>query len=128
MDLVGVDMETGKSLSFKMVSLLLAVAIVSGLTYARWASALTLEERCQTYKEKAGTNLQKLNLNKATEEELQALPGVGIKTARAIVDHRKAISGYKSLKQLKRVRGVGDKLYECLKDIVFVKSPPPSAP
>ncbi len=121
-------METGKSLSFKMVSLLLAAAIVSCLTYARWASALTLEKRCQTYKEKAGPNLQKLDLNKATEEELQALPGVGIKIAHAIVDHRKAIRGYKSLKQLKRVRGIGDKLYECLKDLVFVKSPPPSAP
>lgn len=128
MDFAGVDVEMGKSLSFKMVSLLLAVAIVSGLTYARWASALTLEKRCQTYKEKAGPNLQKLDLNKATEEDLQALPGVGIKTARAIVDHQKAISGYKSLKQLKRVRGVGDKLYKCLKDLVFIKSPPPSAP
>jgi comEA protein len=121
-------MATGKNLSFKTVSLLLAVVIVSGLTYARWTGALTLEERCQAYKEKAGPNLKKLDLNKATEEELKVLPGVGIKTARAIVDHRKAIGGYKSLEQLKRVRGVGDKLYECLKDLVFVKNPPTFAP
>lgn len=121
-------MATGKNLSFKTVSLVLAVAVVTGLTYASWTSALTIEERCQAYKEKAGPNLKKLDLNQATEEELKALPGVGIKTARAIVDHRKAIGGYKSLEQLRRVRGVGDKLYKCLIDLVFVKSPPPSAP
>jgi competence protein ComEA len=114
--------------SHKTLTLLLAAAIVSGLTYAGVTSALTIEERCQAYKEEAGPNLKKLDLNLATEEELKALPGVGIKTARAIVDHRKAIGGYKSLEQLRLVRGVGDKLYECLKDLVFVKSPPLSAP
>jgi competence ComEA-like helix-hairpin-helix protein len=79
-----------------------------------------LETECQLYKERAGSNLKKIDINKATEEDLIALPGIGIKTARAIVAYRKTIGGYKSLKQLRLVRGVGDKTYDCLKDIVVV--------
>ena len=34
--------------------------------------------------------------------------------------YRKVIGGYKSLEQLRLVRGVGDKVYDCLKDLVIV--------
>jgi competence ComEA-like helix-hairpin-helix protein len=87
---------------------------------ANWLYAGDLETECQLYKERAGSNLKKIDINKATEEDLIALPGIGIKTARAIVAYGKAIGGYKSIEQLQLVRGVGKKVYDCLKDLVVV--------
>jgi competence ComEA-like helix-hairpin-helix protein len=87
---------------------------------ATWLYAGDLDTECQLYKERAGSNLKKIDINKATEEDLIALPSIGIKTARAIVAYGKAIGGYKSIEQLQLVRGVGKKVYDCLKDLVVV--------
>lgn len=104
----------------KSLLIFFIATIATGLISIRQIDASTLRESCQEYKNKAGRNLQKVNLNKATQDELEALPGIGIKTARAIVDHRKAIGGFKSLEQLRRVRGIGDETYKCIKDLVIV--------
>jgi comEA protein len=106
-------------LFIKIIFILLSLIVIWHLS-AIWVGAVDLETGCQLYKEKAGPNLKKIDINKATEEDLVALPGIGIKTARAIIAYRKAIGGYKSLEQLRLVRGVGDKVYDCLKDIVTV--------
>ena len=107
-----------KVLCIKIIFILSLVVIWQ--QSASWVDAGDLKTECQLYKEKAGSNFKKIDINKATEEDLVAFPGIGIKTARAIVAYREAIGGYKSLEQLRLVRGVGDKVYGCLKDIVTV--------
>lgn len=106
-------------LFIKIIFILFSLVVIWQQS-ASWVDAGDLETECQLYKERAGSNLKKIDINKATEEDLVALPGIGIKTARAIVAYRKAIGGYKSLEQLRLVRGVGDKVYDCLKDLVIV--------
>ena len=108
-----------KRIWHKVLFILFTAFIITGLNSLS-VNAITLQEKCQEYKNKRGHNIQKINLNKATEKELEHLPGIGIKTARAIVDHRKSINGFKSLEQLRRVRGIGDETYNCLKDLVIV--------
>lgn len=49
-----------------------------------------------------------VNVNTASVEELQLLPGVGESRARAIVDLRKQRGGLKSLEDLRSVKGIGD--------------------
>jgi len=49
-----------------------------------------------------------VNVNTASVEELQLLPGVGEARARAIVDLRKQRGGLKSLEDLLEVKGIGD--------------------
>lgn len=49
-----------------------------------------------------------VNVNTASVEELQLLPGVGETRARAIIDERKARGGFKSLSDLLEVRGIGE--------------------
>jgi len=105
---------------FTKIIFILFSLIIIWQQSASWVDAGDLETECQLYKERAGSNLKKIDINKATEEQLVALPGIGIKTARAIVAYREAIGGYKSLEQLRLVRGVGDKVYGCLKDLVTV--------
>ena len=46
-------------------------------------------------------------LNEANEEQLCQLPGVGPSRAKQIVALRKRLKGYRSLRQLTRVRGIG---------------------
>ena len=48
-----------------------------------------------------------LNLNTASAEQLAALPGLGEKTAAAVVAYRAAHGKFKSVADLDRVEGVG---------------------
>ena len=104
----------------KIVFILFSLVVIWQLS-ASWVDATDLETACRLYIEKAGPNFQKIDINTATEEDLIALPGIGIKTARAIVAFRETIEGYKSLDQLRLVRGVGDKTYDCLKKLVTIE-------
>ena len=56
-----------------------------------------------------------VNVNTASVEELQLLPGVGEARARAIVDLRKQRGGLKSLEDLRSVKGIGDASLERLR-------------
>ena len=56
-----------------------------------------------------------VNVNTASVEELQLLPGVGEARARAIVDLRKQRGGLKSLEELLDVKGIGDSSLERLR-------------
>jgi competence ComEA-like helix-hairpin-helix protein len=104
----------------KIILILFSLVVIWQLS-ASWVDAIDLETACRQYVENAGPNFQKIDINTATEEDLIPLPGIGIKTARAIVAFRESIGGYKSLEQLRLVRGVGDKTYNCLIKLVTIK-------
>jgi len=54
----------------------------------------------------------KININSATAEQLTLLPGIGNKTAGAIVQYRTKNGNYKSLEDLTGVKGIGFKTLE----------------
>ena len=62
-----------------------------------------------------------VNVNTATIEQLQKLPGLGEKRARAIVEMRKEKGGFRSVDELTAVRGVGEALLEKLRPYVTVQ-------
>lgn len=61
------------------------------------------------------TEAKMVNLNTATTAELVALKGIGEVKAKAIVDYREKNGPFKTVDDLKLVRGVGDKLLEDLR-------------
>jgi competence protein ComEA len=61
-----------------------------------------------------------LNLNTATKEELIALSGIGPAKAQAIIDYRTQHGGFKSVDELKDVKGIGAKRFEKLKPELIV--------
>ncbi|MCC3863318.1 helix-hairpin-helix domain-containing protein [Terrisporobacter petrolearius] len=62
-----------------------------------------------------------ININTATIEELDTLPGVGEATANKIVNHRGESGDFKSIEEIKNVNGIGDKKFEDMKDLICVK-------
>lgn len=62
----------------------------------------------------------RVNLNSATEEELQRLPGVGPSTAAKIVEDRAKNGPFASVEDLMRVPGIGEKKLERLRGQAYV--------
>ncbi len=71
----------------------------------------------------SGIALATININTATRDELVALPGIGPAKAQAILDHRKAHGPFKSVEELKDVKGIGAKRFEKLKPELAVSGP-----
>lgn len=68
-----------------------------------------------------GNEKGKININKATKEELDTLPGIGESTAQKIIKYREEHGSFKNIEELKEVKGIGDAKYEEIKDLVDIK-------
>ncbi|MGG7176759.1 helix-hairpin-helix domain-containing protein [Clostridium paraputrificum] len=61
-----------------------------------------------------------VNINTASESDLDALPGIGPARARDIIKYREDKGGFKTIEDLKNIKGIGEKSFEDLKDKVTV--------
>lgn len=62
----------------------------------------------------------KVNLNTATAEQLQLLPGVGPALAERVVEHRKQNGPFKAIEDLLLVRGIGEASFERMKPYLSI--------
>lgn len=62
----------------------------------------------------------KVNINKASMEELKTLPGVGDTVAKAIIDYRDKNGKFKNIEDLKNVNGIGNSKFNNLKDLITI--------
>jgi len=89
-----------------------AAGLLCGLTLAPVARVLAADQA-------AG----RVNLNTASATELARLPGIGAAKAQAIVEFR-AKEPFAKPEDLRKVKGIGDKLYQSLKDQITVGDAP----
>lgn len=68
--------------------------------------------------EKAGSIV---NINKATQTELETLPGIGPSLAGRIISYREQNGKFKTVEDIKNVAGIGDSKFENIKDFIKVK-------
>ena len=69
-----------------------------------------------------------VNLNTATSEELQLVPGIGPVTAEKILQMRKSYGAFKSVDDLSAIRGIGPKRLEKMRKYLTVGKPPKASP
>lgn len=82
-------------------------AAVSPATLAEDATAVQVEDK-------------RVNLNTATLEELDALPGVGPSTAKNIIAYREAHGGFAAPEEIMNVKRIGEKTFDKLKAHITV--------
>ena len=74
-------------------------------------------EKGETDAQKQG---KKININTATEEELESLKGIGPATAKNIISYREEYGGFSSIEEIKNVKRIGDKTFEKIKEDICV--------
>lgn len=62
----------------------------------------------------------KVNINSATQSELETLPGIGSATALKIINYRKENGKFSSIEDIKKVKGIGNNKYENIKDLITI--------
>ena len=63
----------------------------------------------------------KININTADRKELMLISGIGEKYAERIIELREQLGGFTSIEQLKKVKGIGDKRFEKIKNYVTIE-------
>ncbi|MBC7363384.1 MAG: helix-hairpin-helix domain-containing protein [Candidatus Aminicenantes bacterium] len=92
--------------------------LVAGLFAALMLS--TLSPVLAQNQAQSKTPASKININTASAAELQNLPRIGPKVAQRIVDYRTQNGPFKKVEDLLKVRGIGEKVFEQIKDRITV--------
>ena len=71
--------------------------------------------------ENTSTSSSVININTASESELEQLPGIGPSISSRIIEYRNKNGKFKSIEDIKNVTGVGDSKFEKIKDLIKVK-------
>jgi len=62
----------------------------------------------------------KVNINTAGQAELEALPRIGPKVAQRIIEYRTQNGNFKKIEDLMKVKGIGEKIFAQLKELITV--------
>ena len=107
-----------------MLGIFLMQTRTAGTISVQCAAPDETEEAVQTVAEEAvdATADDRLDLNTATAEELQELPGIGEVIAQRIIDYRELRGRFLDPEQLMEVDGIGQAKYEKLRELVTVRN------
>ena len=86
--------------------------------YVTSSSGVMQDEQTNEQEEKKN---EKININTATQTELETLPGIGPSTSLKIVNYREENGKFKTIEDIKEVSGIGDAKYENIKDLICVE-------
>ncbi len=122
-----------------VILFLVSALILGGVVYIyKFKNPYFAPELKITKEEKEGAEIQKLiqetktnlntikpltnqvNINKARKEELIKLSGIGEVYAQRIIDYRERSGGFKSIEEIMKIKGIGKKKFEKLKDKITI--------
>jgi len=96
---------------------LLAVLIATAQT---WVAAQKAQPQTPAAAKPAASDTSVVNLNTATVEQLEGLPGIGAKMAARIIEYRQKNGAFKKVEDLMNVKGIGEKNFLKLKNRLTV--------
>ena len=97
-------------IGFLMLGLGFSPAMVNAKSADPKAAEATAKET-----EAKSAAVQQIDINKADAEMLTEIPGIGPKTAEAIVAYRKDVGSFKTIDELVEVKGIGPKKLETIR-------------
>ncbi len=107
----------------RLIILFLAAMLLTGLTimlYQKSNSITDVKIRSFDY-EAAPGNVKKININEADEAVLMGLPGVGKSLAGRIIEYRDKEGRFRSVEEIKNVKGIKNSLFEKIKDNITIE-------
>ena len=107
-------------------SIATVLAFCGTLSLASPAFALSIQQPAPAAA--AAPSKPVINLNTATVDQLETLPGIGQKTAERIIEYRTKSGGFKRIEDLMNVKGIGEKSFLKLKPLVAVPPKTDKAP
>jgi len=106
---------------------MLSIVTLSVFTIAHPCTAGAAQTPAGNRSAVKGEGLAVVNINTASVKELDALPGIGARTAALIVEYRQKNGPFKKIEELMNVRGVGEKSFLKLKAQLTVATPAAAA-
>lgn len=90
-------------------------ARVAGKSSSKAASSAVAKEKSN--QKQSGL----ININTADQKSLESLPKIGPAIASRIIDYRNVNGSFKSIEEIKNVKGIGDKTFEQIRDLITVE-------
>lgn len=85
-----------------------------------YSDSLIAEKEKSSVSSKTSKIEKKININLAYASELQLLPGIGEVMAERIIEYREQNNGFKKISDITKVKGIGQKKFEKIKDYITV--------
>jgi competence protein ComEA len=105
-----------------MMRVITAIVLVVGLVSVAAAAQEAARPAAKASASSASSGTT-INLNTATQAQLETLPGIGKSTAERILEYRQKNGGFKKVEDLMNVRGIGEKSFLKMKPLITVSAP-----
>ena len=99
-----------------MVLAIVAIAAIPAAAQQATAASSSKPAAAKT----AAAPAAPVNLNTATQPQLEALPGIGPKVAERILEYRQKNGSFKKIEDVMNVKGIGEKSFLKLKPLLMV--------
>jgi len=121
--------EKNENISLRTVIILLSIAVgvmlcslfIINIARDSASKKVYVEFDSQISTESIVPDVDLVNINTASYQELLELPGIGDKRAQAIIDERQILGGFESIEELKNIDGISEKVFESIRNLICVK-------